>query len=77
MDLSEQPPGQTLLQGAPHRDEVEEVCGVVLVRIIIVIIIIIVILTVMILLLYYLHDVEEGVPSLDPVQEPHHPRHAL
>ena len=30
MDLSEQPPGQTLLQGAPHGDEVEEVCGVVL-----------------------------------------------
>ena len=42
MDLSEQPPGQTLLQGAPHGDEVEEVCGVVLVLIMIIILILIV-----------------------------------
>ena len=44
MYLSEQPPGQTLLQGAPHGDEVEEVCGVVLVLIIMVIIIIMIII---------------------------------
>ena len=43
MHLSEQPPGQTLLQGAPHGDEVEEVCGVVLVLIIMIIIILIII----------------------------------
>ena len=44
MYLSEQPPGQTLLQGAPHGDEVEEVCGVVLMLMIMIIIILIIII---------------------------------
>ena len=44
MYLSEQPPGQTLLQGAPHGDEVEEVCGVVLVLVMIIILILIIII---------------------------------
>ena len=48
MHLSEQPPGQTLLQGAPHGDEVEEVCGVVLVLIIMIIIILIMIIIIII-----------------------------
>ena len=44
MHLSEQPPGQTLLQGAPHGDKVEEVCGVVLVLVMIIILILIIII---------------------------------
>ena len=52
MYLSEQPPGQTLLQGAPHGDEVEEVCGVVLVLIIMIIMIILKVI--IIIIIYYI-----------------------
>ena len=51
MYMSEQPPGQTLLQGAPHGDEVEEVCGVVLVLIIIIIVRVIIIIVIIMVII--------------------------